>query len=288
MKRNAIARIIIFSILTLVLLGLLIGGIMVNSVMLNTDWLSYLHPEYSGDFEKLTGTGSIPAEEIENLHIEWMAGSITVIPADVDSIRFYENEGLAEKEQLAWSKQGDTLAIRFTEAQFHFGITVEKPKNLMIQVPKSWTCQELKIEAASAAVQITGMTIDTLDLDSASGACKMDDCHVRMLDMDTASGEIHFTGTLQKLECDAASANCILRLANTPNRIDADMVSGDLRLILPDDCGFKVNLDTVSGSFTSEFPTNTSNGSHIYGDQRCTINVCAVSGDVIIEKRSVG
>ena len=104
------------------------------------------------------------------------------------------------------------------------------------------------------------------------------------LDLDTASGNVRFTGGLQQLDCDAVSADIILKLTNVPGRLDMDTVSGDLDVTLPADAGFTVSMDTLSSDFESDFETTTRNGSYIAGNGRCRIDVDAMSGDVIIRK----
>lgn len=63
-----------------------------------------------------------------------------------------------------------------------------------------------------------------------------------------------------------------------------DTASGSLTLVLPEDCGFTVSLDSLSGRFSSDFATTTQNGRHIYGDGSCKINVSSMSGGVTIRK----
>lgn len=283
MRTNAIVRIVLYSIAILILVSILAGCLLLNTFIVNTDWEPFFVSENTGT---LASAGYVSADEIKNIRIDWAAGSISIVPGDVDNILFSETQDLREEDRMVFSKQGDTLIIRFTNTRVFFGISFDAPKDLLITVPQDWICQELEIDAASASVHVTGMTIETVDFDGASGSFRFDDCHVGTLDVDTASGDIHYSGTLQELDCDAASASCTLVLANAPRRIDADMASGDLKLTLPEDCGFTVKLDALSGDFTSDFLTSTQNGKYIYGDGRCRINISAMSGDVIIYKGS--
>lgn len=284
MKRNAIVRIVLFSIAVVLLVSILAGGLLLNTVIVNMDWSTLLHEEWTNIDGELSSVGSVPASEIKNIQIDWAAGSITIVPGDVDSIAFSENKGLDEDHQMVWSQQGNTLVIRYNKTQVFFGFRVDAPKDLLITVPRDWSCYELEIDAASAQVNVNDLTIRTVDFDGASGVCEFVNCNVDHMDVDTASGDIRFSGTLTELDCDAASASCVLHLNNTPLRIDADMASGDLRLTLPEDCGFTVKLDALNGDFTSDFTTVTQNGKYICGDGSCVINVSAMSGDVTIRK----
>ena len=63
-----------------------------------------------------------------------------------------------------------------------------------------------------------------------------------------------------------------------------ETVSGDLNLTLPEDCGFTLEKDTVSGRFSSELPTTEQNGKIVYADGHCEIEVEGVSASVHIRK----
>ena len=104
------------------------------------------------------------------------------------------------------------------------------------------------------------------------------------LDLDTASGDVRFSGSLQQLDCDAASANIVLELTNVPGSIDLDTASGDLDVTLPGYAGFQVTLESLSGRFESDFDAVRRNGTYIWGDGKCRIDVAAMSGDVIVRK----
>ena len=283
MRTNAIVRIVLYSIAILILVSILAGSLLLNTFIVNTDWDTVFTSENTGT---VASVGSVPAEQIRDIKIEWAAGTIFIEPGNVSEITFSETAGLTEKDQLIWSQKGDKLLIQFCKTRVFFGISIEAPKELKIVVPQDWVCDELEIDAASAVVKISNMTMDSVDFDGASGTCTFTNCHVKNLDVDTASGDIRYSGTLVELNCDAASASCTMQLTNCPKRINADMASGDLRLTLPENCGFTVELDALSGDFTSDFPTTNKNGHYICGDGSCMISVSAMSGDVMIYKES--
>ena len=123
-----------------------------------------------------------------------------------------------------------------------------------------------------------------MEFDGASGKCVFYNCTVEKLDLDTASGDVHFSGSLQQLDCDAVSADILLKLDNVPGSIELDTVSGDLDVTLPADAGFTVTLDAMSSEFQSDFDTTMRNDSYIGGNGRCRIDVDAMSGEVTVRK----
>lgn len=290
MKGNAILRIVLFSLAILVLIGILIAGFATGFVLNNlgdiTDGLvHYFTFDEEVDFGDVAPVADFDPSEIRDIEIDWAAGSITIIPSDTaNKITVSETEVSSERHRMNCNLSGDKLVIDFSDTQVYIGISFDHSKDLVIEVPRNWICDSLEIDAASARVDVHDLTIHEFDFDGASGVCNIINCNVDEIDLDTASGDVNFVGTLDILNCDAASASCRITVTNVPRSIDIDTASGDLDLTLPDNCGFSCNLTTLSGGFSSDFTTVVQNGYHVHGDGSCRINVRAMSGDVTIRK----
>ncbi len=288
MKTNALIRIILFSITILVLLGILFAGLALNSYGTHLVGFTSISGSGNGSTHVPLGeTVRIAPDKVENISIEWVAGSITVQPGDVEDITISESGSQEQKYTMIWKQSGNRLKIQFCEESFSFiGFSIQDAlsKDLVITVPRNWSCTNLDIDAASAQVYVNDMSIWEVELDSASGTCDFQNCNVDAIDLDTASGDICFTGSLNELDCDAASASFTGTLTNIPSRMDMDTMSGDLDITLPADCGFTVSMDGISSGFCSDFDTTTKNGHHVHGDGACHIDISAMSGDVTIRK----
>ena len=276
MKRNAIVRIILFSIAIIVLLSILGVGIAAKYYMFDDD--------IRGDYVTAS-TGTADADTVRNISIEWAAGTITIRPANVTELTFTEScpEGT---DPMVWIQSGDTLKIVALESEslFHFGISTTISKDLLIEVPRDWSCETLDIDTAAADLNVEYMTIGKVDFDGASGEFNFHECSVDTIDMDTASGDMKYCGTLNTLEADAASADFEIILSNCPKRIDMDTASGDLDLTLPAGSGFEVSLESLSGNLNTDFEINKTKDGFICGDGACRIDLSALSGDVSIHK----
>lgn len=232
---------------------------------------------------------SLDAKQIREIDIEWAAGTITVEPAAVDTIQVTESEPAEAKYAMVWKQTNDKLVIRFcenTKLDFNFGITINDviSKDLTVLVPMGWECDSLKVDAASAALNVKNLAIREVDFDGASGTCSFENCVINELDLDTASGDIRFTGSLDTLDCDAASASVTAVFDNIPQRIDMDSMSGDLDITLPSSAGFTVSMDALSSDFYSDFDYFQKNGCYYYGNGDCKITLDAMSGDLYIRE----
>jgi len=319
MKRNAIIRIVLWSITLLVLLSILFTVLFAPG---RGRWLMgekiaeatavpvpateqivketvYEEPLQAAPAEPaaetvpaeaggLTNAISLSPAEIQHMEIEWASGSIVIQPKDIDVIRIAEN-GLTEKsEPMVWNLRNGKLSIQYSKHTEHaFGMGLlrgEHSKDLIIQVPRDWQCASLEIDAAAATLEVNDLTIREMEFDGASGTCIFHNCTAEKLDLDTASGDVLFKGSLTQLDCDAASANIILELTNVPSRMELDTASGDLDVVLPSHAGFTVNMETLSGKFESDFDTFRRGDSYVTGNGSCRIDVDAMSGNVRIRQ----
>jgi len=238
---------------------------------------------------EITGYGvALDAASIREIEIEWAAGSIRIQPKDITEIRIAEKGVNQSEKPMVWKVRDGKLAIQFAEnMKISLGTGLnwgDFSKELIIEVPADWQCNSLEVTAAVASLEVSNLTIREMEFDGASGTCVFDNCNVEKLDLDTASGDVRFTGSLQQLDCDAASADIVLELTNVPRSLDMDTASGDLDVTLPAEAGFTVSMDTMSGDFDSDFETTRRNGSYVAGNGRCRIDVDGMSGNVNIRK----
>jgi len=283
MKTNAIIRIVLFSLAILVLLGILLSVISFDLLRFDT---SVQADRIDRVVEQIDMHDITP--DIRNIEIDWVAGSITFQkdPYAAD-ISVHELSPVDSKYKMVLKQSGQTLKIKYSDqdsVNFPFGVNVDISKDLIITVPENWSCNSLEIDSASAEVIVNDLSIQEFDFDGASGVCKLNNCSIGELDIDTASGDVHFSGTLETLDCDAVSSDCNIEVFNIPHSMKIDGLSGDLDLILPPDAGFTCNLDSMSGSFDTDFSYIMHGDAYVCGNGDCKIKVSAMSGAINILK----
>ena len=290
MKKSVIARIVLYSVLLVLLLGILIAGMAVYqgnenfSKMIGIFYAEEDYAEENMDYE-IADPGTmipVPAEEITEIEVDWISGSVTVEPAAVSSISL--NETVTENPMVYGVKDG-RLMIRFTEKMppVSFLKNVES-KHLTVQVPESWMGRKVEVRAVSAEVNISDLQLSEVEYEGVSGKFQLRGCKLGKLEAETVSGDIIVQGEIRELECESVSANCDLSLQNVPHKISMDGVSGNLNLILPGDAGFTLDIDGISRKFETDFPVTGKDGKYTAGSGSCEIEINGVSGWARIQK----
>ena len=256
MKSNAIARIILYSLLILLLVGILCVGLFAD--------LFTIHGGSVTTTASTTGkTVSVNASGVSRIQIDWAAGAITMVTADTDTISFSESGEITEKYTMTHNLKDGTLEIDYAKSSVTVGIGSIPSKDLTITVPQDWVCQELELDGAALEVNIDGLTVQEFDIDG-------------------AANEIRFTGSLDTLECDGAACELTLNCLEKPRKIDLDGASVEMDLYLPQDCGFLVQMDGLGCSFRSDLDYTGGNGDYSYGDHYCQINADGLSCSITI------
>lgn len=298
MKANAIIRIVIWSIVTLFLVGALVAFLFPWLII---DPLFYDDPPAETAIPVPLATEVSPIQalpneeemtfpaEVNEIEIDWVSGDIIIMAKDVDRITVSESDVSEERYALQYQVRGNKLEILFSEESLldGFGISLagDLSKDLYIEVPKNWEGRSIEIDAASANVEVHNITVQEMDIDGADGTCDFQNCRISDLDIDAASGDIYYLGTLGSMDLDGASVSFTADLQNTPSRLDMDSMDGKLDIALPEDCGFTLTTDGISCQLTSDFNyLAKKNGSHVYGDGRCRIDVDGMNCDVTIRK----
>ncbi len=133
-----------------------------------------------------------------------------------------------------------------------------------VRVESLGSARETEIETASGCIEVSG-DCGNLSLDSASGDMTATAVTARRVDVDTASGKV----TLELLSC--------------PMELDVETTSGDVKLTLPADSGFRLEFEHASGDLeNSDFPLSRRGGVYIAGDGVAEFSVDTTSGDLRI------
>lgn len=309
MKKSAVARIVIWSVVAVLLIGILLGVLILkenpNASIINIgDYEIY---KYDNGHEYTVGASDLPMDSFASISVDWFKGSVNIISYNGDTVKIEEAsvDDIEEKYELRWRVKENTLYIKPCKSTNGWNLTSEIPtKDLYVYIPEALAVKmnKIKVDTASACISITEITateIDTttasgdtwlekcgavdIDVESVSGYVNLTETNVGKIDAETVSGNVEIMGTVMDLSADSISGTVLLCTNEAPQSAEISTVSGEIKIQLPDNDGFNIELDYVSGKFTSDFPLTINNDNQTYGNGSRHYDFETVSGNVYIE-----
>ena len=317
-----IVGLVIAALLTVILVVLLTGNNILSRMGTEGSWINRFVngvTYYSGGVDEDSGAvvvsekATVPASDIKKIKIDWVAGSVNVRVGTSDEIVFSESSyrTLTDRQKMRYTvSDSGTLQIHFCENLENifdwFNLDANMPaKTLTMEVPASLIgmLAEVEVETVSANIDLSGVygsktdlstvsgsinctdvTAEDLELSSTSGSIVCDNCTANMLDIGNVSGSVNAAGEFTRVDVESVSGTINLSFANVPDRLDADGVSGNVTVALPEGANFTAKLDTVSGSLSCAFPGTLGSDLVVVGDGTANYRFNTVSGSVKIEK----
>ena len=287
MKRNAIARIIIWSLVAVLLTSLLVVGISSSpSSFFSGDWsLGTIGVTYKNSALYNVGGGTV-TDEFQSIKVNWTNGKINIEAYDGEDTVISETEVAEKENKLRWRVEDGVLKIQQMAAGMRFGLKKTPKKTLTVKIPSN-VAEGLKAvtsDSVSAEVTITGISAsDKIEIDTVSGGANLKNIRTEKLDIDTVSGSIKAAGEFTELESDSVSGDVTVSSATPLKKLDCDSTSGNIRLTIPKNSGFTLKADTVSGDISCGLPTvSESKNRRVCGDGSADFETDTVSGDLII------
>jgi len=287
MKRNAIARIVIWSLVAVLLTSLLVVGISSSpSSFFSGDWsLGGIGVTYKNSALYNVGGGTV-TDEFQSIKVNWTNGKINIEAYDGEDTVISETEVAEKENKLRWRVEDGVLKIQQMAAGMRFGLKKTPKKTLTVKIPSN-VAEGLKAvtsDSVSAEVTITGISAsDKIEIDTVSGGANLKNIKTEKLDIDTVSGSIKAAGEFTELESDSVSGDVTVSSATPLKKLDCDSTSGNIRLTIPKNSGFTLKADTVSGDISCGLPTvSESKNRRVCGDGSADFETDTVSGDLII------
>lgn len=253
MKRNAIVRIVLYSLLAVVLTGILMSGLLTNFVV------DIVHgEEIVVDYE-----ASVDSAPARNIQINWASGNVVVKAEDVNQIIIRETADKAIKKPMTYSYQNGTLEINHSSQKVFGPFYKPQEKNLVVIVPLSWVCQELSIDGAGLEISINGLSIADLSVNGAGIVLNAD-------------------GSVNEVDIDGAGCEVKLYCTDRPQEINLDGAGCVLSLTLPEGCGFRMEADGLGCELETALSFHKQDGVYISGDGHCQIDVDGLGCEVAI------
>lgn len=307
-KKSAWIRLIAWSITAAVLFLILILGMTGHFHWVNLGVNSGYSYRESGKYQ--AGPGKLSGDQVNELDINWIDGSVKVQVYEGDTIQFYEKspKKLKESEQLHYYNKSGRLIIQYQKSRrnlFSFGGSLKK--ELFVKIPEK-TAERMRyvgVGTVSGDMYLSGIHADRINLDCVSGDIEVEDCTASNLDMDstsgnftgrgldvteklntdTTSGSVKAEGSIAAVDSDTVSGDVEIESSVCPKKVDTDSTSGDVLLVIPENDGFQYKKDSVSGKFKCDFEVTREDDRGKYKSGGATFRFDSVSGDVSIRKK---
>ncbi|MBR5537646.1 MAG: DUF4097 family beta strand repeat protein [Clostridia bacterium] len=256
---------------------------------------------------------TVPAADLNGVEVITNSGDVTFGVSQDDNIYIVElsrNE-LTEDKLARIQTAGGILTVaqgqKYSAGSVLFSYGMLQSDFEIYLPQRGWN--SISVTSSSGDIDLEkGLEVATLTLHTVSGDAKCpqlkcgvaeihttsgdviltgDCCEARVT---TVSGDCDFDGNADKLFVKSTSGDFSLNLCNMPCAMELNTVSGDTKLYLPDNDGFSLRYQRVSGDVRSDFNLKTSlsdkSGTAVYleGGSR-TYSMQTVSGDLRIYRR---
>lgn len=256
------------------------------------------------------GGDNVDAANISRVEVEWVAGEVNISPTDGSEITFEESSRyeIRESDRMYYDVRDGRLTIRYRRKakDFRFfGFNRSLDKNLTVKLPRSMfdrldkldvmsvsalvrvdgiKAEDIVIESVSGGIKLAEITCDELELDSVSGKITGERITARKVESDSVSGRRTLSGRMEELNIEGISGGAEIVSEICPRKVSVDTVSGSVSLTIPENDGFTVKYDKVSGSVNTDFAGTQSKNSITYKNGSADFDFTSISGGLDILK----
>lgn len=254
------------------------------------------------------GGGTVDGR-VDSLEINWKSGSVSIQYYGGDEVLLEEDASglLTRKTSLYYWLDGGTLRVQYAKSGFRFSLLPwisDPPKDLTVWLPEGTALKELSVYTVSADVWAEAIAADEAEIDAVSGDVDLANVRFTEAEVSTVSGRIQAAllgrsrsvelnsvsgdisigaQTADSVQINTTSGKVQLAAETAPEHFSAGTVSGNVSLYLPEDGGYSLDFDTISGDFHSDLPFRVSGSRYTYGDEANRYSVSTVSGDLSLE-----
>ena len=253
-------------------------------------WLDY---RYEGQYE--VGSGSVAGsnrEELKKLCLDWLDGSVRVIPCDDALISLTEDssKALTEGDELRWgfSEDGRTLTVMYRKSAWYFEGTRGEGKSLILRIPRKILAQleEIEISTRGAEVYLENLETNGIRIATQRGNVKGVGCAVENLNLTSKRGDLQWDGTVvSNAALQTERGSVTMKDTDCPEVTQVKTENGKVSLTFGEQASFALQWSTEGGSAVSDFTlTEGADGKLICGDGASSVVVETKNGDLWIYK----
>ena len=255
---------------------LIIAGTIVKNNFGSDSFLSFEDDSTLKSLEEdeIYNTYSFNANKIEDIQIALVAEKLSIQPVNSNEITVelygtwskklepevsYTNNTLIikQKQKNGVNLHKRSVVVKFPAEKITLN-TITKIENVSGSVQLSdFEMSKLNISNVSESIKLSNIVCKSSNLECVSGSVKIENCSIEDLEIATVSGSIKSEGYFDELDADAVSGSIkVLNQKDFTKDSSFSTISGAITIDLPSDTNAKIDCSSTSGSVLCEH-TNT-------------------------------
>lgn len=279
--------------ITLIVMAALVAGAILLGVLnalFGDKWS--LWTDYTYDDSNYTvGDGSIAVENLTEIDLDWVDGTVTVISCKdaYPSLTEKSENELTESSLLRWHLSEDgKLTIKYRESSFFLGRGKNKQKDLILRIPERFAEKlSIKIRVSSSTVFLDGLYAKSVSVESDKGNVAMLSSAVfEELSIHTVSGKILVSGVVtDRFELVSKKNEIKVDAAVLPKEAVIETGDKDIRIAFSGVPSISLNFNEEKGKYASDFALTETDGRLTAGDGYTKLEVTTKSGTLYLSEK---
>lgn len=251
---------------------LIIAGTIVKNTFGSDSFLSFEDDSTLKSLEEdeIYNTYSFNANKIEDIQIALVAEKLSIQPVNSNEITVELYGTWSKKFEPEVSYTNNTLIIKQKQKN---GVNFHK-RSVVVKLPAEKITQNTitKIENVSGSVQLSDFEMSKLNISNVSGSIKLSNIVCKSSNLECVSGSVKIENcSIEDLEIATVSGS--IKSEGYFDELDADAVSGSIKVLNQKDFTKDSSFSTISGAITIDLPSDTN----------AKIDCSSTSGSVLCE-----
>ena len=251
---------------------LIIAGTIVKNTFGSDSFLSFEDDSTLKSLEEdeIYNTYSFNANKIEDIQIALVAEKLSIQPVNSNEITVELYGTWSKKFEPEVSYTNNTLIIKQKQKN---GVNLHK-RSVVVKLPAEKITQNTitKIENVSGSVQLSDFEMSKINISNVSGSIKLNNIVCRSSNLECVSGSVKIENcSIEDLEIATVSGS--IKSEGYFDELDADAVSGSIKVLNQKDFTKDSSFSTISGAITIDLPSDTN----------AKIDCSSTSGSVLCE-----
>ena len=251
---------------------LIIAGTIVKNTFGSDSFLSFEDDStlQSLEEDEIYNTYSFNANKIEDIQIALVAEKLSIQPVNSNEITVELYGTWSKKFEPEVSYTNNTLIIKQKQKN---GVNLHK-RSVVVKLPAEKITQNTitKIENVSGSVQLSDFEMSKINISNVSGSIKLSNIVCKSSNLECVSGSVKIENcSIEDLEIATVSGS--IKSEGYFDELNADAVSGSIKVLNQKDFTKDSSFSTISGAITIDLPSDTN----------AKIDCSSTSGSVLCE-----